>query len=299
LKNWTTLTADENRILSKHFSSGRQGHKIRYVVVHHNAGNLTIPGCYSVWQTRQASAHYQVDAAGRIGQLVWDKDTAWHAGNWVANCESIGIEHADISSSPWKVSEATLDNGAHLVAAICKYYGLGRPSWGKNVFPHAHFQATACPASLNGSQQAAYIARAQKWYDSVTGTTVKTSVKATTRKAAKKVGTLAVDGYCGQSTISKWQQVMGTTVDGIVSGQVKPSGNWGRPNLVTAFVRYDSGTGSNLIRAVQKQLGQSQDGLLGPGTIRAIQKHLGVSQDSYFGPGTVKALQKRLNDNKF
>ncbi|WP_240628811.1 peptidoglycan recognition protein family protein [Trueperella pyogenes] len=71
--------------------------------------------------------HYQVDSNGRIGQLVWDRDTAWHAGNWEANTTSIGIEHADISSKPWRISEACLDNGAHLVAAICHYYKLGRP----------------------------------------------------------------------------------------------------------------------------------------------------------------------------
>ena len=74
-----------------------------------------------------------------------------------------------MSSSPWAVSEACLDNGAHLVAAICKFYGLGRPQWGKNVFGHKDFSATACPASLAGSQHAAYMSRAQSWYDQMSG----------------------------------------------------------------------------------------------------------------------------------
>jgi hypothetical protein len=110
-----------------------------------------------------------VQSDGKIGQLVWDRDTAWHAGNWNANTTSIGIEHADVSSSPWKVSEACLDNGAHLVAAICRYYKLGRPAWGKNVFGHKNFSATECPASLAESQHKAYMARAQYWYDHMTG----------------------------------------------------------------------------------------------------------------------------------
>lgn len=167
MKNWENIEADENLILNKHFTPGRAG-TINKIVLHHNAGNLTIRGCYNVWQDREASAHYQVQSDGRIGQLVWDKDTAWHAGNFDANSTSIGIEHADCQANPWKISDACLENGAHLVAALCKYYKLGRPTWMKNVFPHSHFSATECPASIAGSQNAAYMKRAQQWYDAMT-----------------------------------------------------------------------------------------------------------------------------------
>ena len=167
MKNWETLEADVNKILTNHFTSGRSGAKVNKVIVHYNAGNLTVEGCYSVWQTRAASAHYQVEEGGRIGQLVWDKDTAWHAGNWNANISSIGIEHANRSDGT--IAEACLDNGAHLVAALCKYYGLGRPQWLKNVFPHKYFSATSCPGQIYGSQKDAYITRAQQWYDYMTG----------------------------------------------------------------------------------------------------------------------------------
>ena len=166
MKNWENIEADENLILTKHFTPGRAG-TINKIVLHHNAGNLTIRGCYNVWQDREASAHYQVQSDGRIGQLVWDKDTAWHAGDFNANATSIGIEHADCQSSPWMISDACLENGAHLVAALCKYYKLGRPTWMKNVFPHNHFSSTECPASIAGSQNAAYMKRAQEWYDAM------------------------------------------------------------------------------------------------------------------------------------
>lgn len=173
MKNWNKLEADVNRILTRHFTSGRSGYKVNKVVVHYNAGNLTTEGCYSVWQTREASAHYQVEDNGRIGQLVWDSDTAWHAGDWVANCSSIGIEHANKSNGT--ITEKCLDNGAHLVAAICKYYKLGRPQWLKNVFPHKYFQSTSCPGQIYGSQKNAYIKRAQQWYDYMTGSGSKPS----------------------------------------------------------------------------------------------------------------------------
>lgn len=169
MKDWNNLQADQNLLMNIHYTVGRAGKKINKIVLHHNAGRLSIQECWNVWQTREASAHYQVDVYGRIGQLVWDRDTAWHAGNWEANCTSIGIEHANNHiGNPWTISEATLENGAHLVAALCRYYKLGRPTWGKNVFGHKNFSATSCPGEIAGSQNARYMQRAQYWYDQMT-----------------------------------------------------------------------------------------------------------------------------------
>lgn len=165
MKSWENLEADENLIQTVHFNEGRTA--IKYVVVHHNAGNLTGEQCYNVWQSRAASAHYQVDANGRITQHVWDSNTAWHAGDATANANSIGIEHANNDTTNWTINDTTLDNGAHLVAAVCRYYKLGRPEWLKNVYPHSHFSATACPGAIYGSQKDAYIKRAQEWYDAM------------------------------------------------------------------------------------------------------------------------------------
>lgn len=199
MKNWDKLEADINLILDKHFTGGRDGRKVDKVVLHHNGGNLTGQGCYTVWQTRQASAHYQVDSNGVISQHVWDSDTAWHAGNWEANTTSIGIEHADISTNPWRISDACLDNGAHLTAAVCKFYGLGRPEYGRNVFYHKDFSATECPASIAGSQRNAYMRRAQEWYDKMTGSKPAASAPAKPSTPAKKsVETVAREVIAGQ-----------------------------------------------------------------------------------------------------
>lgn len=196
MKNWDKLEADENLILDKHYTPGRAG-KINKVVIHHNAGNLTIRGCYNVWQDREASAHYQVQSDGRIGQLVWDRDTAWHAGDANANATSIGIEHADCQANPWMVSNECLENGAHLVAAICKYYGLGRPQWLKNVFPHSYFSSTECPAPLNGTQNATYMRRAQAYYDAMTkGGTVASPAKPA-KKTVDQVAQEVINGSWG------------------------------------------------------------------------------------------------------
>ncbi len=165
--DYENLYADEDKILNVHYNEGRYGNSIEFIVVHYNAGNLSIEDCYKVWQTRVASAHYQVEESGRIGQLVWDANTAWHASNWDANTRSIGIEHANRADGT--ISDACLDAGAHLVAALCKKYGLGRPEWDVNVFPHNHFAATSCPGEIDGSQNAAYMSAAQHWYDVMTG----------------------------------------------------------------------------------------------------------------------------------
>ena len=116
---------------------------------------------------------------------------------------------------------------------------------------------------------------------------------------------LEIDGSCGPTTVRRWQEVMGTTVDGVISGQLVPDcTTYWRPNLVDSCVTY-GGYGSDLIRAVQKQLVNEKryegekDGLLGPNTIKAVQAHYGLAQDASFGPATVCALQTALNQGRF
>lgn len=164
--DFENLNADVERILTQHYTAGRSGRSIEFTVLHYNAGDLTVEDCYQIWQSREASAQYQVCSDGTVGQLVNDWDTAWHAGDWDANCRSIGIEHANQGDT---ITDACLESGAHLVAAIHKTYGLGRPEWGVNVFPHCHFSATSCPGPLKEgtSYHNRYMARAQQWYDAM------------------------------------------------------------------------------------------------------------------------------------
>lgn len=164
--DFENLTADVERILAQHYTAGRSGRSIEFTVLHYNAGDLTVEDCHNIWQSREASAQYQVESSGRVGQLVNDWDTAWHAGDWDANCRSIGVEHANQGDS---ITDACLESGAHLVAAIHKTYGLGRPEWMVNVFPHCHFSATSCPGPLKEgtSYHSRYMARAQQWYDAM------------------------------------------------------------------------------------------------------------------------------------
>lgn len=92
------------QVTSPNFRSGRNGKKIIAIVDHITAG--AFPGCLT-WLCNpraQASAHYLVNQAGEVYQLVQDRDTAWHAGivarpNWSLydgsnpNRYTLGIEH--------------------------------------------------------------------------------------------------------------------------------------------------------------------------------------------------------------
>lgn len=172
MKNWETLEADRVKLMNKHYSTGRGGGKVEMVVIHHNAGMLSIDQIWQVWQDRAASAHYQVQSDGVIGQLVWDRDTAWHAANQWVNQRSIGIEIANSggAAQDWPISDKAIEEAAHLVAAILVYYKLGKPQVGKNIRYHREFTGTSCPHALapGGRYNTKFLQRIDYWYTQMT-----------------------------------------------------------------------------------------------------------------------------------
>lgn len=169
MKDWLELEADRVKLMNKHFTPGRGGNTIQYVVVHHNAGVLSIDQIWDVWQSRAASAHYQVQSDGTIGQLVNDWDTAWHAANAWMNQRSIGIEVSNSAgpSQDWPITDTAIREAGRLIAAVCLYYGLGRPESGKNVRYHREFTTTGCPYHLapGGKYNRALMDEARRFYD--------------------------------------------------------------------------------------------------------------------------------------
>ncbi|MGX7199231.1 CHAP domain-containing protein [Enterococcus nangangensis] len=86
---------------------------------------------------------------------------------------------------------------------------------------------------------------------------------------------ITVDGYWGNATTKRIQQVLGVTADGLV--------------------------GPNTYKAIQKAVGVTADGIIGPNTIKAMQRHFGTPVDGRIDKPSmvVKAMQKRLNQGKF
>jgi len=140
------------------------------VTVHHNAGNLTHEGLLSVWRTRAASAHFDVDAAGNVAQYVKASEYAWAVGDLDGNESSISIEQANATFSPdWTVSETTWKSTARLIGWLFAHVidKTPRPS-AKNVFGHKHWSATECPGPYVVKNLSKIITEAQKAYDEFT-----------------------------------------------------------------------------------------------------------------------------------
>ena len=169
MKNFYDLESDEVRLMNKHFTQGRNGQRVQCVVIHHNAGVLSIKQIWDVWQTRAASAHFQTESGGRIGQLVWDANTSWHAANAWINRTSIGIEVSN-SGGPaqdWPITDTAVIQAARLAAAVCWHFKLGRPVAGKNVRWHREFTGTSCPYHLapGGKYHRRFMDEAHRFYD--------------------------------------------------------------------------------------------------------------------------------------
>ena len=171
-KNYLTVEPDYTRLMQKHFNAGRAGNKIEFIVRHHAAGILTTDQMWQVWQSREASAHYNIEVSGRVGQLVYDANTAWATGNTRGNQRGISIEHSNSGgqAQDWPIADATIDEGARWAAALCRYYKLGRPQYGRNIFDHRDFFATSCGYHLanGGRYHQRWMRVAQDFYDHLT-----------------------------------------------------------------------------------------------------------------------------------
>lgn len=126
------------------------------------------------------------------------------------------------------------------------------------------------------------------------------SVDSGSGSASTASGKIEVDGDWGKNTTTLAQKVMGTTVDGIVSGQKTACRRY-CINMITNSWMFNNGNGSELIRALQKLFGVDVDGLCGINTIKGMQRFLKNNGfdcgevDGFAGVKTVKAFQRWLN----
>lgn len=134
-----------------------------------------------------------------------------------------------------------------------------------------------------------------------TSTPSKPSKPSTPQKPS--VPQIAVDGYWGTATTKRLQQVFGTVADGEVWHQWAAN----KQPAFTSGWKYDTTQqGSPVIKAMQKKLGVSADGIIGRDTINAlIRRYMSTSGATVCdgkldaGSRTVKAMQKALNAGNF
>lgn len=127
---------------SDHMTRGRS-HAIDRIVIHYTAtlASARNNAIYFSRNERQgSSAHYFVDdITDEVYQSVAEGDTAWHAGNWLMNCRSVGIE---VVSAGEDYSEVEVGKLAWLVQTLMKRYGI--PEGG--VIRHYDVTGKICPA---------------------------------------------------------------------------------------------------------------------------------------------------------
>lgn len=129
---------------AKSFTKGRVGKKWDGTVVIHWWGdpkqNPTAEGVVKYFETTApTSAHFVLSGTGRVVyHLVNNTDTAYHAGDWDANCRSIGIE-----CDP-RCRDEDYDVLAELLSDLWIETGV-EPI----LYPHRHFSPTACPGNYD------------------------------------------------------------------------------------------------------------------------------------------------------
>lgn len=134
------------------------------VTFHHNGGRLSLAGILEVWKTRPASAHFQVDGAGRVGQYVGVYEYAWATGNTRGNIESISIEMADKTLAPtWIVDPVTWRSAARLAGWLFAKVIKEAPSR-SNVFVHHHWKSTDCAGPYIDRIFNDLLLEVQAWY---------------------------------------------------------------------------------------------------------------------------------------
>nr|UVX56788.1 MAG: N-acetylmuramoyl-L-alanine amidase [Bacteriophage sp.] len=218
---------------------------------------------------------------GRVACIVDPDDRAWHAGDGVGvrskgNDMGIGIE-----CNP-RQSDGDYRTIAELVRDLRNEYG------DLPLIRHRDCSATQCPGSYD-LERLDGLARVLESSTSVNPLPVQPSTQSVTR--------LEVDGSWGPLTMRRAQEVAGTTVDGVMSGQIKCVEN---QNIACLQV---GTSGSDWVEWMSHRFGiTDRPRNAGPDFIhRFLLEMNGFPGDGMISPApsqAVKEFQKRLNDGR-
>ena len=126
------------------YEKGRRGKTVKWIICHWIVGNLSAADGVFTNPQKGTSAHYGI-GQNEIHQYVNENDTAFHAGNFDVNLQSIGIEHEGGPNIP--ITDAVYKQSAELVASLCKKYSI--PFDRVFIRKHSEIKATQCPGTLD------------------------------------------------------------------------------------------------------------------------------------------------------
>lgn len=232
------------------------------------------------------SAHY-VTSAGLVTQLVDESRAAWHAGSTPGNGSTIGIEcRPEMSAADWDTLVQLCTDLEEKHGSL-KYYG------------HKDWKNTACPGDYSDRIGELVKAINAEHKRRKTGGAPKPKPKPSKPKPSKPTGGLTVDGKWGKDTTRQLQAELSTPVDGVVSYQPVAYKD-DNPGLLSGWDWTKHPRSSNVIEALQRELGVTDDGRIGPNTISALQRELGTPADGKVSNPSmmVEQLQENLNAGK-
>ena len=284
-----------------------RNHRIDKITVHHMAMvGGTVERCGAVFapKSRKASSNYGIGIDGRVGLYVDEGDRSWASSNARNDNRAVTIEVANDGGAPdWHVSDASWNSLVELCADICRRNGIDRLIWtgdaNGNLTCHYMFAATACPGPYLKGRMA----------ELATAVNAKLGGSAPAPQPAPQPQGLAVDGYWGEATTLRIQEVLDCPFkDGKVSRQNPQhkhrlkacTGGW------EFSAPWGEQPGSQTIGAIQRACGVPADGFIGPDTINAMIRHFKPTSGAKVEDGkldagspTVKAMQRALNEGRF
>lgn len=243
--------------------------------------------------------------------LPWNH-RGWHCGG-SGNDRYISFEICEDDLKDKSYFEKVYKEAVELTAYLCKQYNLN-PNGSNVIICHQDGYKLGIATNhsdiyhwfnkfgkdMNDVRKDVAAAMGKTTTSSSTSSSKPSTSKPTASTSTSSKTTLKVDGWWGPRTTRRLQQIFKTTVDGVVSNQFscyKAS----NPGLDSGWEWESNPSGySPLIKAIQKKVGATQDGHIGPNTIKKIQKWMGTTQDGCFsGPSPcIKKLQQWCNNQK-
>lgn len=278
---------------SPNYSSGRPYGDVDSITIHHwgvdGQSHQNVVN-YLCREDGNSSAHY-VASAGRVTQLVHDYDRAWHAGPG-GNPRSIGIECRP------EMTDGDVATVIGLIQAIRAEHGplpiVGHRDWMNTDCPgrwYSHLSELSNGSGFTAAQSPAPV----KDVNPYTGKWNKSDGQ----------GELRCTGVFGMATIGRLQQVMGTTIDGVLDED-------GSPAIERFQAFLNSAVPADTQIALNGAPALETDGILGPNTWRTFQYLVIAWHREYLpagwdfadwvdgepGTATIGALQRALNNSK-
>jgi len=146
------------RFIQRNYTKGRGGKKITQITMHTAVSSASSLFSWFNKDSTNASSHYYVNKDGIVEQYVEESDTAFANSNLASNQRSITIETWDGGNPNDPIRTDALYNSlAHLVADICKRYGIPpvlltkeqSQTNTKGITQHRFFANKSCPAGLD------------------------------------------------------------------------------------------------------------------------------------------------------